>query len=67
MHPNNVIHRRRAGRNKIKDMRIQNAVLSETAPTEPADGGDPKKDSPDPVTKNTNESKKLSKAAKKKK
>ena len=42
MHPNNVIHRRRAERAAVKQVRLDSGK-------QPADGGDLKKEEPKPV------------------
>jgi hypothetical protein len=39
--PNNVIHRRRAGRNSVKEARRTESGTATAAPVKPATGGDP--------------------------
>jgi len=41
MNPNNVIHRRRAGRNEVKEARKTQSGAAQTAPVKPVIGGDP--------------------------
>jgi len=41
MNPNNVIHRRRAERSKVKEARRTQSGAAQTAPVKPVTGGDP--------------------------